>query len=38
MLIGPEAPVVMETIRSSYMENIYDFYKPDPSINNNLTI
>lgn len=32
MLIGPNAPVVIETsIRSTYMDNQYDFYKPDPT-------
>lgn len=32
MLIGPNAPLVIETnIRSSFMDNQYDFYKPDPN-------
>jgi len=32
MLIGPNAPVVIETnVRSTYMDNQYDFYKPDPN-------
>lgn len=30
MLIGPHAPVVLERgLRSTYMANVYDFYKPD---------
>lgn len=30
MLIGPDAPIVMETgRRASYMAHMYDFYKPD---------
>lgn len=32
MLIGPNAPIVLEPIRASYFENTYDFYKPDMSI------
>lgn len=31
MLIGPNAPIVFENIRSSFMDNAYDFYKPEPS-------
>lgn len=31
ILIGPEAPIVIENIRSSYVANAYDFYKPDAS-------
>lgn len=31
MLIGPNAPLVFDPIRASYMANIYDFYKPDPT-------
>lgn len=32
ILIGPNAPLVIETnVRFSYMDNLYDFYKPDPS-------
>lgn len=34
ILIGPEAPIVMESIRSTYMTHAYDFYKPDASNNN----
>lgn len=31
ILIGPNAPLVIDTgIRSTYMDNKYDFYKPDP--------
>jgi hydroxymethylglutaryl-CoA synthase len=31
MLIGPNAPIVFEDIRASYMADTYDFYKPDPA-------
>jgi hydroxymethylglutaryl-CoA synthase len=31
MLIGPNAPIVFDDLRSTFMENAYDFYKPDPS-------
>lgn len=27
--IGPDAPLVMNTVRASYMEHVYDFFKPD---------
>ena len=30
MLIGPNAPVVFDNVRSTYMDHTYDFYKPDP--------
>jgi hydroxymethylglutaryl-CoA synthase len=30
MLLGPDAPVVFDNVRSSYMDNMYDFYKPNP--------
>lgn len=30
MLIGPNAPLVFDPIRATHMENVYDFYKPDP--------
>ncbi|KAG2733861.1 hypothetical protein G9P44_003386 [Scheffersomyces stipitis] len=29
LLIGPDAPIVFESTRGSYMEHAYDFYKPD---------
>lgn len=29
MLIGPDAPLVFDSARGSYMEHAYDFYKPD---------
>ncbi|KAH8598773.1 hydroxymethylglutaryl-coenzyme A synthase C terminal-domain-containing protein [Bisporella sp. PMI_857] len=30
MLIGPDAPIVVEPgLRGSYMQHVYDFYKPD---------
>ncbi|KAG8962052.1 hypothetical protein FRC03_004641 [Tulasnella sp. 419] len=28
MLIGPDAPLVLEPIHGTYMANVYDFYKP----------
>ncbi|CAE7090669.1 unnamed protein product [Rhizoctonia solani] len=31
MLIGPNAPVVIEPVHGTYMANCYDFYKPDLS-------
>jgi hydroxymethylglutaryl-CoA synthase len=31
MLIGPNAPIVFDNIRSTYIDNAYDFYKPDPN-------
>ena len=30
-LIGPNAPIQFENIRSSFVDNSYDFYKPDIS-------
>lgn len=29
MLLGPEAPIVIENVRGSHFENAYDFYKPN---------
>ncbi|CCC69005.1 hypothetical protein NCAS_0C00150 [Naumovozyma castellii] len=29
MLIGPDAPIVFDPVRGSFMEHAYDFYKPD---------
>lgn len=29
MLIGPDAPIVFDSTHGSYMEHVYDFYKPD---------
>jgi hydroxymethylglutaryl-CoA synthase len=29
MLIGPDAPLVLERFRHSYFDHQYDFYKPD---------
>lgn len=31
ILLGPNAPIEVEKIRSTYMNNAYDFYKPDPT-------
>ena len=30
-LIGPNAPLAIESIRSTFVDDVYDFYKPDPS-------
>ncbi|KAJ6121056.1 Hydroxymethylglutaryl-CoA synthase [Penicillium sp. IBT 18751x] len=29
MLIGAEAPIVLDSVRASFMRHVYDFYKPD---------
>lgn len=29
MWIGPDAPIVFDHVRGNYMDNVYDFYKPD---------
>lgn len=29
LLVGPDAPLVLEPLRASYMQHTYDFYKPD---------
>ncbi len=29
LLIGPDAPIVFDPVRGSFMEHAYDFYKPD---------
>lgn len=31
LLVGPNAPLILEPLRSTYMENAWDFYKPIPS-------
>lgn len=31
MLLGPDAPVVFDNIRSSFIDHTYDFYKPNPN-------
>jgi len=31
MLLGPNAPLVFSECRSTYMNDVYDFYKPDPN-------
>jgi hydroxymethylglutaryl-CoA synthase len=31
ILIGPDAPLVFDNIRSTFMDNAYDFYKPVPN-------
>jgi len=30
MLIGPNAPLVFDDVRSTFIDHTYDFYKPDP--------
>jgi hydroxymethylglutaryl-CoA synthase len=31
-LIGPDAPLVIDThLRTTFMDDVYDFYKPDPT-------
>jgi hydroxymethylglutaryl-CoA synthase len=34
MLIGPKAPIVFEDVRSTFIDNNHDFYKPNPGKNN----
>ncbi|KAL0234384.1 hypothetical protein PCE1_001420 [Barthelona sp. PCE] len=29
LLIGPNAPIVLDPLRASYSKHVYDFYKPD---------
>ena len=31
LLIGPDAPFVVEPIRGTFMDHTWDFYKPNPS-------
>ena len=31
ILLGPGGSLLLEKIRSSYMKNVYDFYKPNPN-------
>jgi len=31
ILIGPDAPIAFDPVRSTFIDNAYDFYKPDPS-------
>lgn len=31
LLIGPNSNIIIEPIRSTYMNHVYDFYKPDPT-------
>lgn len=43
LLIGPEAPLVLDSVRASHMEHVYDFYKPEmtsefPVVDGPLTI
>jgi hydroxymethylglutaryl-CoA synthase len=30
LLIGPDAPLEIDVVRSTFIKNEYDFYKPDP--------
>lgn len=32
MLLGPDAPVVFNPVRGTFMDHAYDFYKPDISV------
>lgn len=31
MLIGPNSNIIIEDVRATFMDNEYDFYKPDPN-------
>ena len=31
LLIGPEAPIVVDPVRSTFVDHAWDFYKPNPS-------
>ena len=31
ILIGPNAPIIADPVRSTFVDNAYDFYKPNPS-------
>ena len=31
MLIGPDAPIVFDPVRATFIDNAFDFYKPNPS-------
>ncbi len=31
ILLGPNAHIVLEPVRSTYMNHVYDFFKPDPT-------
>lgn len=30
ILVGPNAPIVFDNVRSTFIDHAYDFYKPDP--------
>jgi hydroxymethylglutaryl-CoA synthase len=32
ILLGPNAPIIFDDIRATYMDNTYDFYKPQPGM------
>ncbi len=43
LLIGPDAPIVIDPFRASHFENVYDFYKPNlsseyPAVDGHLSI
>jgi len=43
ILIGPSAPIVFDNVRSTFMDDQYDFYKPDilseyPTVDGHLSI
>ena len=31
LLIGPDAPIVVDPVRSTFVDHAWDFYKPNPS-------
>jgi hydroxymethylglutaryl-CoA synthase len=31
LLIGPDAPIVIDALRSTYIDHQWDFYKPTPN-------
>ena len=31
ILIGPNAPIVFDPVRATFIDNVFDFYKPNPS-------
>ena len=37
-LIGPNAPITIEPIRSTFVDHEYDFFKPDPCKLSNLVL
>ena len=31
LLIGPDAPIIVDPVRSTFVDHAWDFYKPNPS-------